>query len=63
MEILDVERTDMSVRLRSAAWYRARLDADFFQVGAGLWASRRSGLRLYALEGPEAPHPRSTRVR
>lgn len=50
--ILDVAKTDMTVRLRPAAWYRARLDRHFFQVGAGLWASRRSGILLWELEGP-----------
>ncbi len=50
--ILDLDRTDTVMHLRSGAWYRARLEDHFFQVGAGLWASRRSGLLLYELEGP-----------
>lgn len=57
--VLDPEATDLHIHLRSAAWYRDRLERHFFQVGAGLWASRRSGVLLYALEGP----PRGRRPR
>lgn len=49
-DVVDRDRTDLSMRLRSAAWYRRRLGRHFHQVGAGLWASRRSGVALYALE-------------
>jgi SAM-dependent methyltransferase len=52
--LLDATKTDLRVELRPEAWYRARLDEEFFQVGAGLWAARRSGIRLWALEGPPA---------
>lgn len=48
--VVDRDRTDLSMRLRPAAWYRRRLGRHFVQVGAGLWASRRSGVALYALE-------------
>jgi SAM-dependent methyltransferase len=48
--VVDRDRTDLSMRLRPEAWYRRRLERHFVQVGAGLWASRRSGLALYALE-------------
>lgn len=48
--ILDFERTDTAVHLRSAAWYRDRLSRDLVQVGGGLWAARRGPARLYALE-------------
>ncbi|WP_242393923.1 class I SAM-dependent methyltransferase [Anaeromyxobacter oryzisoli] len=57
--ILDLEKTDTIMHLRSGAWYRARLAKDFVQVGAGLWAARRSGIRLYELEGP-GPVPSSS---
>ena len=50
---LDLERTDTAIHVRPAAWYRARLARHFVQVGAGLWASRRARLPLYALEAPE----------
>jgi SAM-dependent methyltransferase len=50
LEVVDRERTDTAMRLRSGAWYRRRLAPHFRQVGAGLWVSRRSGLRLYELE-------------
>lgn len=52
--ILDLARTDTVMHLRTGAWYRRRLARHFVQIGAGLWASRRSGILLYALEGPEA---------
>lgn len=48
--ILNLERTDTAVHLRSAAWYRDRLSRDLVQVGGGLWAARRGPARLYALE-------------
>lgn len=47
---LDLEKTDTNVHVRPAAWYRARLSRHFVQVGAGLWASRRARIPLYALE-------------
>ncbi|BDG02966.1 class I SAM-dependent methyltransferase [Anaeromyxobacter oryzae] len=56
--ILDLDRTDTVMHLRGGAWYRARLDPHFVQAGAGLWASRRSGVRLYELEGPGELSPR-----
>jgi SAM-dependent methyltransferase len=52
LAVLDLDRTDTVMHLRTGAWYRARLDRHFVQVGAGLWAARRSGVRLYDLEGP-----------
>jgi hypothetical protein len=52
LAVLDLERTDTAVHLRTAAWYRARLARHFTQVGAGLWAARRGPVRLYQLEGP-----------
>ena len=51
-EVVDREATDTAVHARGGAWYRRRLDPWFRQVGAGLWASRRSGVALYELEGP-----------
>jgi SAM-dependent methyltransferase len=51
LAILDPEKTDLVTHLRTGAWYRERLDPHFVQVGAGLWASRRSGVQLYELEG------------
>lgn len=51
LAVLDAGATDLSIQVRPASWYRARLDRWFVQIGAGLWASARSGVRLYALEG------------
>lgn len=48
---VDREATDTAVHARTGAWYRKRLERHFVQVGAGLWASRRSGIVLYELEG------------
>ena len=56
---LDLLRTDTVMHLRSVEWYRSRLARHFLQVGAGLWASKRSDVRLWALEGP--PTARSRR--
>lgn len=53
-EAVDREATDTAVHARTGSWYRRRLDRHFVQVGAGLWASRRSGVVLYELEGPRA---------
>jgi SAM-dependent methyltransferase len=52
LAILDLAKTDLEIEPLPAAWWRRELEPHFFQVGAGLWASRRSGVRLYALEGP-----------
>jgi SAM-dependent methyltransferase len=49
-EVVDRERTDLAVHARGGAFYRARLDPWFLQVGAGLWAARSSGLTFYELE-------------
>jgi hypothetical protein len=40
------------VHARSGAFYRRHLARHFSQIGGGLWASRRSGVVLYELEGP-----------
>ena len=58
--LLDLGRTDTAIHVRPAAWYRARLSRHFVQVGAGLWASRRARIPLYALEAaaPDASGPR-----
>jgi SAM-dependent methyltransferase len=57
LAIIDRTKTDLVLHPRTGDWYRSRLDRHFFQVGAGLWASRRSGIRLYALEGPRGSAP------
>ncbi|HXN55345.1 MAG TPA: class I SAM-dependent methyltransferase [Myxococcales bacterium] len=48
--VCDLDATDTAIHRRTAGWYRARLRPHFQQVGAGLFASRRSGLRFYELE-------------
>jgi SAM-dependent methyltransferase len=50
LSVVDREATDLSMPLRPAAWYRARLERHFVQVGAGLWAARRARVAFYALE-------------
>lgn len=55
LAVVDLDRTDTTVRLREGEWYRRRLARHFLQVGAGLWASRRSGIALYELEGERRP--------
>jgi predicted TPR repeat methyltransferase len=49
-EICDQKKTDGDVHLRSAAWYRKRLDASFVNVGCGLYYAKRGPLRFYELE-------------
>ncbi len=49
-DAIDAERTDLSVNLRPAAFYRKRLAPHFRAVGAGLWAARRADLPFFALE-------------
>jgi SAM-dependent methyltransferase len=53
-EVADPARSDVAVHARSGAWYRARLGRHFRQVGAGLWAARRSGIVFWELEVPSA---------
>ena len=54
LPILDLEKSDTRMDLRTGRWYRTRLGRHFFQVGAGLWASRRSPVQLFELEAPTA---------
>ncbi len=51
LAVLDVDRTDTAVHLRTGAWYRARLERHLVQVGGGLWAARKGPVLLYELEG------------
>jgi SAM-dependent methyltransferase len=46
----DRSRTDAGVRLRSAAWYRARLRRRFREAGLGFWVRRGAPLTLWELE-------------
>jgi trans-aconitate methyltransferase len=48
--VIDPDGTDLDVHWRSAAWYRARLDRSFVEVGAGLWSSRLCDAPLFELE-------------
>ncbi len=61
LAVLDPAATDMAFHARSARWYRTRLTRHFVQIGAGLWASARSGVALYALEAPPARPARRAR--
>ena len=67
VEVVDVERTDMSVHWRTGAWYRKRLDPLFVEAGVGLWVVRPSPIPLFELEvsgrsqrrtGPDRGTPR-----
>jgi SAM-dependent methyltransferase len=46
----DQARTDADVYLRSAAWYRARLQRQFREAGLGFWLRRGAPLTLWELE-------------
>lgn len=48
--IIDKRRTDGSMKLRSAGWYRRALVPHFTHVGGGIWLSKRSKVAIYALE-------------
>ncbi len=48
----DRERTDSGVRLRPAAWYKARLARHFRPLGGGLMVRRGYHLLLWELERP-----------
>jgi SAM-dependent methyltransferase len=46
----DRRLTDRAVHLRPAAWYRARLKADFINAGQGMFVRRGAPMHLWALE-------------
>ena len=46
----DPERTDSNVHLRSAHWYRTRLQRQFREAGLGFWLRRGAPLTLWELE-------------
>jgi hypothetical protein len=48
--ICDREHTDASMRARSSAWYRKRLERHFLALAFGLWVSRAVDAQLYELE-------------
>jgi SAM-dependent methyltransferase len=49
-ENADQSRTDPDVTMRSAEWYRRRLERGFRQVGAGFWLRKGSPLVTWELE-------------
>jgi 2-polyprenyl-3-methyl-5-hydroxy-6-metoxy-1,4-benzoquinol methylase len=49
-ENCDRSRTDALVHLRSADWYRSRLQRNFREVGAGFWMRRGAPLTVWELE-------------
>lgn len=46
----DRNRTDADVHLRSARWYRTRLERHFREAGLGVWLRRGAPLTLWELE-------------
>ncbi len=46
----DRQRTDANVHLRSAHWYRRRLQRSFREAGLGFWLRRGAPLTLWELE-------------
>lgn len=55
--LLDMKRTDRAIRVRSAAWYRARLAQDFVNVGGGVFLRRGARAVALALERWEGSPP------
>jgi 2-polyprenyl-3-methyl-5-hydroxy-6-metoxy-1,4-benzoquinol methylase len=49
-DAIDAERTDLSVTMRPASFYRKRLQPHFRDIGAGLFAARWADLPFFALE-------------
>jgi len=49
-ENCDRSRTDASVHLRTATWYRQRLRRNFREAGAGFWLRRGAPLTVWELE-------------
>jgi predicted TPR repeat methyltransferase len=47
---LDMTRTDKSIHVRSAAWYRRLLRRDFVNAGGGVFVRRNARLVVLALE-------------
>jgi SAM-dependent methyltransferase len=52
--LLDMEKTDRDIHVRSAAWYRRRLGKHFINAGGGVFVARRAGAVLLALERLDA---------
>jgi SAM-dependent methyltransferase len=48
--LLDMKKTDRSIHVRSAAWYRRRLEKHFENAGGGVFVSPRAQAVLLALE-------------
>lgn len=48
----DRSRTDADVHLRSAHWYRSRLQRSFQEAGIGFWLRRGGAFTLWELESP-----------
>jgi len=48
--LLDMKKTDRSIHVRSAAWYRVRLAEHFENAGGGVFVSPRAQAVLLALE-------------
>jgi SAM-dependent methyltransferase len=46
----DRSRTDRDVTMRSAAWYRARLQRNFYFLGLGVWIRKTKPTVRWALE-------------
>jgi SAM-dependent methyltransferase len=51
-ENCDRSRTDRDVHLRSAAWYRRRLEKSFRHVGFGIWVRKNVTAILWEMERP-----------
>jgi SAM-dependent methyltransferase len=49
-KLLDMRKTDRNIHVRSAAWYRTRLNKHFINAGGGVFVSPRSRAVILALE-------------
>jgi len=58
----DRTRTDRAVHLRSAAWYRRRLQRNFRYLGFGVWIAKGVTAILWELETPRIRIVKGSRV-
>ncbi len=49
-EVIDDQKTDVGVFLRTGTWYRTRLREHYDEVGCGLWCKKGASVLFYELE-------------
>ena len=49
-EVVDLQKSDANVQVRTGEWYLSKLKPHFIQLGCGLFCARRSGAVFFELE-------------